>query len=72
MGTAIAIAVISAFTAYNLYYYVPTFLTQMSETNAARLGVAIGIIALLVLVGSGYWLMNKPSNASFSSPPTWR
>ncbi len=65
MGTAIGIAVISAFTAYNLYLYVPTFLTRLSETAANRVGLLVGLVTLAVMAGVGYWLTNRPSNVDF-------
>ncbi len=65
MGTAIGIAVISGFTAYNLYTYVPTFLNRLPEATAARVGLIVGIVTLVTLVGLGWWLTNKPSNADF-------
>jgi preprotein translocase SecE subunit len=65
MGTAIGIAVVSVFTAYNLYLYVPSFLRNLPETTANRVGIAVGLVTLLVLVGVGFWLTNKASNVDF-------
>lgn len=65
MGTAIGIAVVTAFTAYNLYLYVPTFLGKLPETTANRIGIIVGLLTLFVLAGLGFWLTNKPSNVDF-------
>lgn len=65
MGTAIGIAIVTAFTAYNLYLYVPTFLRNINDTTATRIGIVVGLVTLLVLAGLGFWLTNKPSNVDF-------
>lgn len=65
MGTAIGAAIVGAFTAYNIYEYLPTLFHFSDE----RMGAKVGLAAALAFVASYsfiVWrLMNKPSNVDF-------
>jgi hypothetical protein len=81
MGTAIAAAVIGAFIAYNVYRFLPTFLSlpeqgsmtndqfAVATTQAEKLHQHIALGASLGFLALyallGWYLMNKPSNVEF-------
>src|SRR6185437_13313764 len=64
MGTLAGALLIGAFTAYNLYAHVPTFLPAKHETGVkiAAVVVAVFVVAYAVLC---WVLLNKPGNADF-------
>jgi preprotein translocase SecE subunit len=66
MGTVICVALIGAFTAYNLYAYIPTFLPETIKGKTPvmiGLGVAVGFAIAYTII---CWrLMNKPTNVDF-------
>jgi preprotein translocase SecE subunit len=76
MGTVIGLGLICAFTAYNLYAYIPTFLpspgpnatvNELRSSQTLHTRIALGVAGGFVI---GYallcWkLMNKPANTDF-------
>ncbi|MDB5300084.1 MAG: preprotein translocase, SecE subunit [Phycisphaerales bacterium] len=75
MGTVIGLGLVCAFTAYNLYAYIPTFLPSPSGTSPAEVKASQVLHTQIALAVAGgfvlgffllcWKLMNKPTNVDF-------
>lgn len=69
MGTAFGAALIAGLTAYNLYAYLPLFLTfDSTPTGQARerqIALAVAAVFFVAFASFAWWMMNKASNADF-------
>src|SRR5258708_2742964 len=59
MGTAIGAAVIGAFTAYNIYEYLPTLFTFSDERMGTKVGLAVALAFVASYSFIVWRLMNK-------------
>lgn len=69
MGTAFGAALIASLTAYNLYVYLPLFLTFEStpagQARERQIAFAVAAVFFAAFASFAWWLMNKASNADF-------
>ena len=64
MGTVFGVLLIAAFTAFNIYQYVPTFVTTSHE-RGVKIGAVLAIVFLAGFAWLAWRLLNKPTNVDF-------